>query len=434
MELHHQYNQHHIPSQYAPVPGAGPSHARGSSHIRTHSRSSSGSYPQHVSYPVPPHEIAAPGFHGQGPAPATLPPSMMAPSELKSERHIPRYSSSQPLSGYHVPPPQALSNHNDPHAWSTPVPYEPASEQHLHQQSVHRYVQDTYTERVEPIRFPAPAPQQANVPVVVDEEEDNEGEMHRHASEMPGPIPEDEHADASKCPDCGKVYKHATSLMKHRWEHSVYWKPATKFLLSKHQQVQLMEAAAILLGMDETRESDKDPIVCMFSKQRGAMVTGTSISAASPSSSSKSLSASPPPLAERGFAVKEESGPLMIPPVSTTSYHGRVSNTTRHSVASTTSTASSLTSTPPSLAPDDESVAEVEEESSMAPAPFRHHHPQHLQHQQHQHQRMIMGMETGPEQKHAEPEYYSHDARYPPYHHQPLPHPQQYTPYYHNQH
>jgi hypothetical protein len=30
----------------------------------------------------------------------------------------------------------------------------------------------------------------------------------------------------------------------------VYWKEASKFLLSKHQQVQLLEAAAILVGMD----------------------------------------------------------------------------------------------------------------------------------------------------------------------------------------
>lgn len=30
----------------------------------------------------------------------------------------------------------------------------------------------------------------------------------------------------------------------------MYWKEASKFLLSKHQQVQLLEAAAILVGMD----------------------------------------------------------------------------------------------------------------------------------------------------------------------------------------
>ncbi|OAQ35039.1 hypothetical protein K457DRAFT_66807, partial [Linnemannia elongata AG-77] len=85
---------------------------------------------------------------------------------------------------------------------------------------------------------PAPAPVSTPVP-----------------ASAPAPVAlaaEEETSDASKCPDCGKVYKHAASLLKHRWEHSVYWKPAAKFLLSKHQQVQLMEAAAILLGMDES--------------------------------------------------------------------------------------------------------------------------------------------------------------------------------------
>ncbi|RUS35200.1 hypothetical protein BC938DRAFT_474275 [Jimgerdemannia flammicorona] len=53
-----------------------------------------------------------------------------------------------------------------------------------------------------------------------------------------------------RCDDCGKAYKHPNCLAKHRWEHSPMWGMASKFLLSKHQQVQLMEAAAILVGMD----------------------------------------------------------------------------------------------------------------------------------------------------------------------------------------
>ncbi|UZJ55360.1 hypothetical protein CBS101457_004680 [Exobasidium rhododendri] len=53
-----------------------------------------------------------------------------------------------------------------------------------------------------------------------------------------------------KCEACSKVYRHPSCLVKHRWEHTVYWKEASKFLMSKHQQVQLLEAAAILVGMD----------------------------------------------------------------------------------------------------------------------------------------------------------------------------------------
>ncbi|PWY97903.1 hypothetical protein BCV70DRAFT_213272 [Testicularia cyperi] len=53
-----------------------------------------------------------------------------------------------------------------------------------------------------------------------------------------------------RCESCAKVYRHPSCLIKHRWEHTVYWKEASKFLMSKHQQVQLLEAAAILVGMD----------------------------------------------------------------------------------------------------------------------------------------------------------------------------------------
>ncbi|THH17921.1 hypothetical protein EW146_g2984 [Bondarzewia mesenterica] len=54
------------------------------------------------------------------------------------------------------------------------------------------------------------------------------------------------------CESCSKVYRHPSCLIKHRWEHSPHWREASKFLLSKHQQVQLMEAAAILSHMSPT--------------------------------------------------------------------------------------------------------------------------------------------------------------------------------------
>ncbi|KAI0674259.1 hypothetical protein C8Q78DRAFT_1013917 [Trametes maxima] len=53
-----------------------------------------------------------------------------------------------------------------------------------------------------------------------------------------------------KCESCSKVYRHPSCLIKHRWEHSPHWREASKFLLSKHQQVQLLEAAAILSHLD----------------------------------------------------------------------------------------------------------------------------------------------------------------------------------------
>jgi hypothetical protein len=39
----------------------------------------------------------------------------------------------------------------------------------------------------------------------------------------------------------GQVYRHPNCLVKHRWEHSPHWREASKFLLSKHQQVQMLE-------------------------------------------------------------------------------------------------------------------------------------------------------------------------------------------------
>lgn len=52
-----------------------------------------------------------------------------------------------------------------------------------------------------------------------------------------------------KCIECGKVYKHPNCLTKHRWEHSEGWRISSQFLLTKHQKVQLLEAAAILINM-----------------------------------------------------------------------------------------------------------------------------------------------------------------------------------------
>lgn len=54
-----------------------------------------------------------------------------------------------------------------------------------------------------------------------------------------------------KCEACGKGYKHISSLAKHLWEHTPEWNVTKKLLISKHQQVQLLEAASILVGMNE---------------------------------------------------------------------------------------------------------------------------------------------------------------------------------------
>ncbi|KAF9130312.1 hypothetical protein BGW39_003237 [Mortierella sp. 14UC] len=237
-----------------------------------------------------------------------------------------------------------------------------------------------------------------------------------------------DHADTHKCTECGKVYKHPNCLWKHRWLHSQYWKSATKFLLSKHQQVQLMEAAAILLGMDESRQGDNDPIVSMFSKQRGALAnsvgSGSSSSSASPPTYTKSLSGSPPPQSERqqqqrgtttggtriattevqhadiqmltalrgghaSLKAISTSFPTPTPPTTATAAAPAInSSATKTATTSTSlsqssspsnsksgvalpSTASSSRSTPPTLTADDESVLEMDEEMTIVTPPSR---------------------------------------------------------------
>lgn len=54
-----------------------------------------------------------------------------------------------------------------------------------------------------------------------------------------------------KCEACGKGYKHISSLAKHLWEHTAEWNYTKKLLILKHQQVQLLEAASILVSMNE---------------------------------------------------------------------------------------------------------------------------------------------------------------------------------------
>lgn len=59
-----------------------------------------------------------------------------------------------------------------------------------------------------------------------------------------------------KCEACGKGYKHISSLAKHLWEHTPEWNVTKKLLISKHQQVQLLEAASILVGMNDQGQTD----------------------------------------------------------------------------------------------------------------------------------------------------------------------------------
>lgn len=53
------------------------------------------------------------------------------------------------------------------------------------------------------------------------------------------------------CTSCGKVYKHRNCLAKHRWEHHAAWEETKRFCQTKHQQVQVLEAAQMLAELTE---------------------------------------------------------------------------------------------------------------------------------------------------------------------------------------
>lgn len=65
-------------------------------------------------------------------------------------------------------------------------------------------------------------------------------------------------SETHRCNDCGKLYKHLKSLFKHQWEHSEYWEASSKLSLTKHQQVQMLEAASILTSMKKQNNIDQD--------------------------------------------------------------------------------------------------------------------------------------------------------------------------------
>ena len=64
------------------------------------------------------------------------------------------------------------------------------------------------------------------------------------------------HGGEVKCETCGKSYKHTSCLHKHLWEHTPEWTVTSRLLISKHQQVQLLEAASILVNMNSPPSHD----------------------------------------------------------------------------------------------------------------------------------------------------------------------------------
>ncbi|KAF4996222.1 hypothetical protein FDECE_12530 [Fusarium decemcellulare] len=102
-----------------------------------------------------------------------------------------------------------------------------------------------------------------------------------------------------RCDKCGKGYKHSSCLTKHLWEHTPEWSYTSKLLISKHQQVQLLEAASVLVAMNGTGKDAATPPDSAKDFQSDA---GSSSPAASgysdPADRQSSADTTPPPVTE----------------------------------------------------------------------------------------------------------------------------------------
>lgn len=103
-----------------------------------------------------------------------------------------------------------------------------------------------------------------------------------------------------KCEACGKGYKHISSLAKHLWEHTPEWSVTSKFLISKHQQVQLLEAASILVSMNEEDNNSEEQNRESSSDDKSKSITESSDSSPSP----------PPTIASPGIPMVLSTRPI----------------------------------------------------------------------------------------------------------------------------
>jgi hypothetical protein len=80
---------------------------------------------------------------------------------------------------------------------------------------------------------------------------------------------------------------------KFRWEHTPEWALTSKLLISKHQQVQLLEAASILVSMFPEDQVEEDSI------QDGSDLSSASPAASAFSDTASTTNTTPPPQTEQ---------------------------------------------------------------------------------------------------------------------------------------
>lgn len=103
-----------------------------------------------------------------------------------------------------------------------------------------------------------------------------------------------------KCEKCGKFYKHRSCLAKHLWEHTPEWSYTSKLLISKHQQVQLLEAASVLVTMNQDASVPPGSAKASDSDDSPASPAASGYSEIQDDDTS-SVETSPPPMSEDAY-------------------------------------------------------------------------------------------------------------------------------------
>lgn len=90
----------------------------------------------------------------------------------------------------------------------------------------------------------------------------------------------------------------------HRWEHTPEWSYTSKLLISKHQQVQLLEAASVLVGMNTEEPAEPETAKTADSDQSSASPAASGSSDLPDDEDYSSAETTPPPMSEH-YSVAE---------------------------------------------------------------------------------------------------------------------------------
>lgn len=87
-----------------------------------------------------------------------------------------------------------------------------------------------------------------------------------------------------------------------RWEHTPEWSVTSKLLISKHQQVQLLEAASVLVGMNQDSSASPESVKTNDSDQSSDSPATSGTSEPIDDEYNSSAETTPPPTSEQAYS------------------------------------------------------------------------------------------------------------------------------------